>query len=84
MFVAQLLVKCLKFIEKLNIFILIIIIFTKNIITFFHHFLTFFKEKATFLRILTTTKWWSFDHHFPPSLVIMQDIVLQRCLFYLH
>ena len=37
---------------------------------FFHHFLTFIKEKSTFLRILTTTKWWSFDHHFPPSLLI--------------
>ena len=41
-----------------------------HIITFFHHFLTFFKEKSTFLRILITTKWWSFDHHFPPSLVM--------------
>ena len=47
------------------------IIFQKYLITFFHHFLTFLKEKATFLlTILTTTKWWSFDHHFPPSLVI--------------
>ena len=34
-------------------------------------FLTFVKEKATFLTILTTTKWWAFDHHFPPSLVII-------------
>ena len=47
---------------------------TKNIITFFHHVLTFFKEKSTFLRILITTKSWSFDHHFPPSLVIILSL----------
>ena len=48
---------------------------TKNIITFFHHFLTFFKEKSTFLKILITTKWWSFDYHFPPSLLIVNIAV---------
>ena len=53
----------------MNIFIFIIIILQKYY-HFFHHFLTFFKEKSTFLSIFTTTKWWSFDHHFPPSLVM--------------
>ena len=56
--------------------------FTKNIITFFHHFLTFFKEKSTFLKILTTIKWWSFDHHFPPSLLISNFIIVLRYFVY--
>ena len=32
--------------------------------------LTFFKEKSTVLRLLITIKWWSFDHHFQPSLIM--------------
>ena len=54
----------------MNIFILIIIILQNKYYNFLSPFLTFFKEKSTFLTILTTTKWWSFDNHFPPSLLI--------------
>ena len=28
--------------------------------------------------ILITTKWWSFDHHFPPSLIYVMTLVVEH------